>query len=51
MYIYDRNMSENDCISLATEYIEKIGNNELLYRFPDKTYIYDMKNKSLKTIE
>ncbi|MBR3917466.1 MAG: hypothetical protein IKJ59_01855 [Clostridia bacterium] len=51
MYIYDLNMSKNDCLNLAIKHLEYERNGELIYNFPDATYIYNLDKKTLDIIE
>lgn len=47
MYIYDLNMSIYDKKNLVIEYIENGKNHELIYRFPNETFIYNTETGKL----
>lgn len=51
MYIYDSKMSDNQCHKLAMQYFEYGQKDELIYFFPDETYIYNIESKSFDCIK
>ena len=50
MYIHDRNMSDQKCASLATKYMESGRDGELLYYFPDETFIYNQASETVDVL-
>ena len=47
MYIYDRMMSDEECLQLALKYVHSSRGEELHYRLPDATYKYNLETKEL----
>ncbi len=47
MYIYDCRLSRTECINLAARYVEAGRNGEVMYYFPDATYVYDSQTGTL----
>lgn len=47
MYIYDCRLSRDECVNLAAKYVEAGRNGEVMYYFPDATYVYDSQSGTL----
>lgn len=51
MYIYDRFMDDDECLEIASKYVESgRRGEELIYYFPDATFVYDITTKQLDKI-
>lgn len=50
MYIYDNTMSEAECIDLAAKYVEAGRDQELVYYFPEETFIFNIDTQQLDII-
>lgn len=51
MYIYDRFMDDDECLAIASKYVETgRRGEELIYYLPDATFVYDITTKQLDKI-
>ena len=51
MFVYDRFMDDDDCLEIASKYVEAGRSaEELIYYFPDATFIYNTSTKELVAV-
>lgn len=51
MFVYDRFMDDDDCLEIASKYVEAGRSaEELIYYFPDATFIYNTSTKELDVV-